>query len=457
MSVCIPLSSLNNSLIKKLNSDLIVKPISSSPITSKFNPKASSYSKGTSAAVECFDTCKVSIGNKLEECAIIPYSYYYHNLSFIQPFNLKKDINTSISANFEGDLLKRQKDVREETFEVINRTNTVVLSLHTGFGKTIFALYILSKIKLRTIVLCHRKIIMEQWIESIKKYLPNTTVSILGIKKENPNADIMIANVINIPKKSREYFFKYDCVIIDEIHTVCTESFSKSLLYIFPKYVIGLSATPFRTDGMDRIIELFCGPEIIYRKLYIPFNVYKVNTNFKPDTRLSANSNLDWNFILEQQAEDTERNRLIVNLCKFLSTRVILVMVKRKDHATILHKMLKDLNEDVDIFIGTQNYCNYESRILISTTSKSGVGFSHNKVNTLISAADVEENFTQYIGRIFRKDDVSALYIDLIDQMSTIKKHSTTRLKICREIGGVVKDFDKSFPNFHSFVKYLQN
>ncbi len=152
-----------------------------------------------------------------------------------------------------------------------------------------------------------------------------------------------------------------------------------------------------------------------------------------------------------------ERNRLIVNLCKFLSTRVILVMVKRKDHATILHKMLKDLNEDVDIFIGTQNYCNYESRILISTTSKSGVGFSHNKVNTLISAADVEENFTQYIGRIFRKDDVSALYIDLIDQMSTIKKHSTTRLKICREIGGVVKDFNKSFPNFHSFVKYLQN
>ena len=98
---------------------------------------------------------------------------------------------------------------------------------------------------------------------------------------EEQDVDFLICNVINIPKKDRMYFKNFGLVIIDEIHTICTDSFSRGLLYLFPDYMIGLSATPFRTDGMDRLIELFCGPEIIYRKLYKPFNTYKLVLNLK--------------------------------------------------------------------------------------------------------------------------------------------------------------------------------
>jgi superfamily II DNA or RNA helicase len=344
----------------------------------------------------------------------------------------------------------------------LNRTKSVVLSLHTGFGKTVMALYLACKIKQKTIILCHRKIIIDQWVSSIKKYIPDATYSILGekIKKksefvDSKECDILICNVINVPKQEREFYNRFGCVIIDEIHTVCTDSFSKSLLYLFPKYVIGLSATPFRSDGMDRIIELYCGPEIIYRKLSKPFNVYKLNTGYKPDPKVNIAGQMDWNSVLEGQSTNLKRNKLIVNLCRYFTTRNILVLVKRKEHALILQNLLKECGENVDVFMDTQTTFNEGCRILIATYSKGGVGFDFPKLDMFISGADVEEGFMQYIGRIFRRDDVSPIYIDLIDEMSTIKKHSTERLKICKEIGGDVKDFHKSFKDFNWYISKI--
>jgi len=447
MSVIVPISSLTPAILKKLDKDLHVKPL---PLKS---PSITS-----SKLVEAFDTFKLH--EKDPAVAAIPFNYYYHHLE-----NIEKIPNNEfkpISLKFEGSLLPRQKEVKDECIEILNRTGSVVLSLHTGFGKTVMAIYLASRIKVQTIIICHRKIIMDQWVQSINKYIPTATVRILGEKMkrgytgpEEVDVDFLICNVINIPKKDRTYFKNFGLVVIDEIHTICTESFSRGLLYLFPDYMIGLSATPFRSDGMDRLIELFCGPEIIYRKLYKPFNVYKLKTGFKPKTELNISGKLDWNSVLEDQATNIDRNNLIANLCRYFINRNILVLVKRKEHAEILKNILSKCGEDVDIFTGDSKECNYNCRILVATYSISGTGFDHSRLDMLIAAADVLENFTQYIGRIFRRDDVSAIYIDLIDEMATIKKHSSERLKICKEIGAEVKDFEKTFKDFFKMISYL--
>lgn len=444
MSVLVPLKSLTSSLIKQLNTDLIVRPTSNDAKTNKIT-----HITPKKISIECFDIFK----HNDQDAACIPFSYYFQQLSHIQSIRLQEHSKNSIS--FKGELLQRQKDVRAETLEILNRTHSIILSLHTGFGKTIFTLYLLSKIGLKAIVLCHRKIIIDQWILSIQKYLPDCTYSVLGEKRENADADIMIANVINVPKRDRAFFASYGLVVVDEIHTICTESFSKSLLYIFPKYMIGLSATPFRADGLDRILELFAGPEIIYRKMDKHFNVYKVDTEFIPESKTNITGVLDWNSVLESQANDSKRNELIVNLCRYFIKRNILILVKRKDHANLLKDMLQTFNQDVDVFMGDSKVCNYNCRILIATYSKGGVGFDHPKLDMLIAAADVQESFMQYLGRIFRRDDVCAIYIDLVDQMSTLKKHSTSRCSICKEIGGIIKKFDKSFPRFYEMINLL--
>jgi superfamily II DNA or RNA helicase len=456
MSVQIPVSSFNNNHIIRINKDLLVKPIQ--------KDKKSFFGNITpsSKPIECFDIFSQSG----KDFASIPLSYYFHHLSNINSISF--DYSSCENLNFEGSLLDRQKKVREEILEILNRTKSVVLSLHTGFGKTVMALYLTCKIKLKTIILCHRKIIIDQWVSSIKKYIPDANFAILGEppkkkdKKDSPNFvsqnenwDILIANVINVPKQDKSFYSDVGLVIVDEIHTICTNSFSKSLLHLFPRYLIGLSATPFRTDGMDKILELFCGPEVVYRKLYKPFNVYKLQTNFKPESRLNISGGLDWNSILEGQASDDDRNNLIIDLCRYFVKRNILVLVKRKEHALLLQEKLNKFGEIVDIFMDTKRTFNYDCRILIATYSKGGVGFDHPKLDMLIGGADVEEGFMQYIGRIFRRDDVCPMYIDLVDNMSTIKKHATTRLKICKEIGAEVKDFHKCFKDFGKLINLL--
>jgi superfamily II DNA or RNA helicase len=375
----------------------------------------------------------------------LPFSYVYQHFPSLFMFN--EDQPELSPLNFEGTLLDRQISIKKETFDILNRTHSILLSLHTGFGKTIYTIYLLNKIKKHTIILCHRKIIIEQWLSAIQKYLPNADVAV-WTPKMKIQPEILIINTLSISKWDRERYSQYGLVVIDEIHTMCTDQMIKGLPLLQPQYVIGLSATPFRSDGMDRLIELYVGPEMIIRNMKRMFNVYKVNTKFKPFVGRHQDGTIDWNSVLESQALSESRNELIVNLTKLFIQRTILILVKRVDHANILKNMIKEEGEDVDVFLGSSKEANYNCRILICTYSKGGVGFDHPKLDMLIMGGDVEENFTQYMGRVFRKDITTPIILDLVDNNSIMKRHSTTRSNICKEAGGTILKFEKSWPYF---------
>ena len=430
--------------------------------------KLQAYDKASVIASDC--TIKGSILNpKMSASApvleafdfddkhvFLPFAYVHQHHPTL--FVTKKTPN--VDFKFTGSLLDRQKQIRDQAFELLNTTKSCMLCLHTGFGKTIFALYLASKIGKKTIVLCHRKIIMDQWKASANKVCPGATVGILDAKllKKNANTtfpDILICNVLNIPKYDASIFADYGLVLCDEIHTMCTQQYSKGLTKLFPEYIIGLSATPERSDGMDQMITLYVGPHMIVRKMHRQFNVYKLPTNITIVGKRQADGSLDWNSVLQEQADDPVRNKLIVNCCKFFSNRTILILVKRKDHALTLQKLCKQQGLDVDVFFGSATVVNYDCQILIATYSKGGVGFDHPKLDMLITGADVEENFMQYLGRIFRRDDTTPIYIDLIDDNKVIKGHSQTRLKICKEIGAHVRSFGSAFPDFTFLTSLL--
>jgi superfamily II DNA or RNA helicase len=415
---------------------------------SAFSGASSFYQKRKE--IETFDLFDPSGTNNSNNIRVaVPFSYYYHHLKSVPSINFSQP---NCNLIFQGNLLPRQKYIRDDIFSILNRTNSILLCLHTGFGKTIFALYIASKMKMKTIVLCHRKIIIDQWINAIKKYLPSSTVEVLNPKKK-PTSDIVVGNVLTVPKcnendPSRSTFSEYGTLLLDEVHTVCTEQFSKALFHIYPQWLIGLSATPHRTDGMDKLIELYVGPEGVYKDMWRIFNVYKLQTGFTPELKYKSDGTLDWNSALSSQSLSDERNRLIVRLIQYFKSRKILVLVKRTDHANILKEMLYRLGDDADTFMESDKIANFNCRVLIATYSKGGVGFDHPGLDMLIGAADVEENFMQYLGRVFRKDDTAPIYVDLVDENNIMKKHSTTRIKICTSVGGIVRKFNQCFPTF---------
>ena len=206
---------------------------------------------------------------------------------------------------------------------------------------------------------------------------------------------------------------------------------------------------------MDRIIELYFGPEIVSKSMKKIFNAYQFNTGFVPTVEYMPNGTMNWNSVLNSQAKSVSRNNLICDMVRIFSNRTILVLIKYVDHARILYNQLKENGEDVGVFLGKSKQVDYTCRVLIATYSKGGVGFDHPKLDMLITAADVEQNFMQYLGRVFRRDHIMPIYIDIIDNLNLIKKHAVTRKKICIEAGGKILNFSKSFKDFDLYRSLL--
>ena len=337
----------------------------------------------------------------------------------------------------------------------LDKNHRFLLGDFTVTHNTVLAIYLSCKIKLKTIIICHRLILIDQWRQTLLKTCgTNTKIQILTSKsKLDLEADFYIINVTNIIKRDINDFKHIGCGIIDEIHTQCTEKYSKAFNYLFPKYLIGLTATPVRSDGKDRIIELFCGPNIIYKPLKALFNVYLYHTNFTTKPAKTENGDLDWNSVLSAQSISKNRNELLIDIIRYFRDRTILIACKRKDQVDILVKGLKKYNEDVDSFMGSDTIVNYDCRILITTYSKGTVGFDHPKLDMLLIAGDAEDNFIQCLGRVFRREWHFPIIVDPIDSFRPLKKHADTRCNVYKESGGEVKNLTNYFPCFEYWRK----
>ncbi len=462
MSVCFSSINLTLSQRQKLITDTTITP---NGTKYDLNPKPVHLLKFQDE----LDTKNKESNDNSDNILLIPFSYAFQN---------KLASNNNIdhprtSFDFIGKLNKKQLEVRKAIFELLNRTQSAVLAFATGFGKTYYAIYIASKLKYKTVILIvNRKKLMEQWKFSIRKTCPDARVQIIETKtKIDKNADFYIVNVTTIPKRSISDFKNIGFVISDEAHLLCSPEYSKVLFYFKPKYMVALSATIEKSNGLDKIVQLYFGSEIIERKLWYPCNVYYVNTGFKPKMEKSDRGTLDWNAVIKSQAECEYRNNMITKIAMYFKSKTFIILCKRKSQCEYLYKkLLEEINTDdnlntkekkikckeVEIYTGTKMDYDDKCRILIASIAKAGVGFDHPRADSLINASDVESQVLQYYGRIFRRDDVLPAVFDLVDDNFVMKKHWETRKEIYTGAGAVLKNFDVCFPEFYIYWKEMQ-
>jgi superfamily II DNA or RNA helicase len=358
---------------------------------------------------------------------------------------LSRDNLSQLTTSFNGELRKMQKEVKKEVLSLLNNQGSCKISLYTGAGKTILSIYLSCKIKLKTLVIVNRLILIEQWKCSIQKVCIDPKIQVLTAKnKIDKSCDFYIMNAENVSKRNRDDLSHIGFVIVDEIHLIATEKLSKSFLYTTPRYLVGLSATPVRLDGMDILLDIFFGEKKIYRKLFIPHFVFKVSTGFKPEFTLNKQGKIDWNSVLNSQAFNNERNDLILHIVQQFPERVFLILTKRVKHGEYLVQKLQERGEDVTSLIGIKQVCNYDSRILVATVQKAGVGFDHPRLDALLLASDVENYFIQYLGRVMRREDSRPIIFDLVDKNSILEKHYHSRRAVYKNHGGTFKRFKKT-------------
>lgn len=365
----------------------------------------------------------------------LPYAYAYQMGILPRP----KSTYPTTSFSFSGKLRDYQQDVKKETIQCLNKTGSCILSLHVGWGKSVFAIYLAHKLKLKTLILVNRLVLITQWKSLLNDLCPDLCVQVLNSKSTiDVKSDVVLSNAQTIPKLNKDMFVSIGTLIVDECHLICAKTLYTAFFSITPRYLVALSATPYRPDGLDALIELYFGTCRIAKKLYRKHTVYCINTNIKVEYSRTYDGRVDWNSVIQFQSDHERRNRYIVDIITRHSDRYFLVLCKRISQGEYLRTLLQEEQVSVTDLLGNRRTFDSDARVVIATTQKCGVGFSHDKLNALILASDVEEYFIQYMGRVFRTPDVEPIIFDLVDQMPTLQKHFSSRKKVYSDCGGII-------------------
>lgn len=348
-----------------------------------------------------------------------------------------------------------QVPVIEKAKKYLDETGTVLLNLFTSAGKTFCVCNIaITKIKLLTLVIFNIDILIESWVSTFKNFCPGVKVWVVGTKAQETtrkkkgypynatpeNCDVIICMNRRVDKIAPHILDQVGCVIIDEVHKLCTESTVSAWLATQPKYFICLSASPIRPDGLDKMMYAVIGENEIYLGNTKEFTATRIITKFSPPMLKNYTTNkLDWGAIVKWLAVKEERNKVIFDLIMSNLDKKICLLSKLVDHCTVIYNML--IERQVKTALLVRNAKEYEdSNVLIGTFQKIGTGFDElytaknfqgQPINLLILAFTVKSKTLtkQSIGRMLRS--MAPHLIVITDKNRVINKHFELIKKFC--------------------------
>lgn len=303
-----------------------------------------------------------------------------------------------------------------------------IVNLSTGSGKTVLSLYTIAKYQLKTLIIVNTVALMEQWRESIKKFLGDVKVGVIRGDKFDRGTPITIGMLQTISMKKeyqRKDFEDFSLCFIDECHHLSSEVFSEALFKCRSKYTFGLSATVERKDGLEYVFKYHLG-DVIFSDSSNQTKQKSIITkvDFKGKSSIPKylyNGKPKTSTMITNIAEDEERNRLIIDTLKTLQEeRKVLVL---SDRISQLKWLNLHLGEDISgLFIGKTSkedkITSKQKKILLATYNIASEGFDHPELNTLLFATP-RSNVVQAIGRIYRKKhEVEPMIIDIVDNFS---------------------------------------
>lgn len=313
-----------------------------------------------------------------------------------------------------------------------------ILSLQTGGGKTVCALYIASQLRLPALVLVHNTFLRDQWMDRIRAFLPHARIgTVQGDTIDVEDKDIVVGMLQTISMKDLppKTFASIGLVIVDECHHIASEAFSQAVPKITSKYMLGLSATPERKDRLMHVINWFLGP-ILYRSEAtdkidsdVKVQVMEFETDdIKFNEIIYNNSGVMFTSLMINKLTEFEpRNAMLVELMEDVFEepgRNLLVLTDRVEHTKQLFEMLPEhVQAEAGILArgmkptARDEFC-ATKRILISTYQLVKEGFDNARLNTLIMATP-RPDIEQIVGRILRveksKRTIQPLILDIVD------------------------------------------
>ena len=366
-----------------------------------------------------------------------------------------------VEVLFRGELTADQKAASN----ALLAHETGVLSAATGFGKTVVAASVIAARRTNTLVLVHRRQLMDQWIARLGSFLdlPSTSVGRIGGGKRKPSGMVDVGMIQSLVHKGvvDDIVADYGHVVVDECHHVSAVSFEAVARRTKARYVLGLSATVTRKDGHQPIIFMQCGPvrfraEAKSQARRRPFTHRAIlrNTSFRVQTE-SDDDPPKIQRIYAELAEDRERNdRIFDDVMSALERgRSPIVLTERKSHARQLAERLGRFTRNVLLLTGGMgmrqaretmeriaSIPETEERVLVATGRYIGEGFDDARLDTLFLAMPISWKGTlaQYVGRLHRlhPEKREVLVYDYVDDaVPLLRRMSEKRVRGYRSLG----------------------
>ena len=371
-----------------------------------------------------------------------------------------------INIEFSLTLKEEQKIPAQHAIKAYESVGGGILSLPCGFGKTILALYFISQLKKRTMVVVHKEFLMNQWIERIKFALPEAKIGIVQASKcQIEGYDIIIGMLQTLSMRDfpDNAFDTIGHVIIDECHRIPSKVFSKALMKINSKYMLGLSATPNRKDGLTKVLKYNIG-DIIYSVKSHDKNIVKVNRYLLNSDDESYNKPV-YNYkgsaqsstMINNIARSRNRTELIVQIIieeiNKNDNRQILVLSDRREHLDEIHNLSKSKGlESIGYYVGgmkKEKLKESEScKLILGTYPMAKEGLDIPSLNGLILATPISD-IIQSIGRIDRIKhcDIVPLIVDIVDKFSIYENQARKRFALFKKKKYQIEDIQYDLDN----------
>nr|WP_078487669.1 DEAD/DEAH box helicase [Solemya velesiana gill symbiont] len=241
---------------------------------------------------------------------------------------------------------------QQAAVKAMSKHDTGILHAPTAFGKTVTAIGMIAKRKTNTLILVHSRQLLDQWQERLRSFLPETEIGVIRGGKKKPTGIIDVATYQSLINKKDNTVSPivqdYGHIIVDECHHVSAPRFEMVLNEVRAKYVLGLTATPERQDGHQKIIFMAAGPirhkvkksgdenfeqEIQIHQLYDTPPQHLT----RPEERPKITDAYRW--IMEN---DTRTQQIVSDVIDSVhKNRHPIVLTERREHADTINNLLR--------------------------------------------------------------------------------------------------------------------
>ncbi len=345
----------------------------------------------------------------------------------------------TINVDFAGDLRDYQKPIVRKWLKAAKNKGCGLIEADCGAGKTCMAIWLISQLKKKTLIIVHKEFLLRQWKERLEQFLPSAKIGrIQGPTIDIEGKDVVIGMLQSLSMKDYEQtlFLDFGFTIIDECHHISAEVFSRVLFKAVTKYMLGLSATMNRQDGLSKVFKMFLGQVEACWKRGAQENVKVKAINYtNNDPEFSTNlrnyrGHPDYVKMIGKICKYSHRTEFILSVVKDIwdknNNQQIMIIGHQKNQLIYIHDAIKHRGfATVGYYIGGMKEKDLkitEGKNIVIATYKMAEEALDIKTLTTIVMSTPKKDVRQAVGRILRKGG-EKLVVDIVDQHDIFRRH----------------------------------